>query len=204
MILSKRERYIAIATVLVVGVLGLDFFIVSPLFARSRDVGEQIDKASADIAKQQKDIKNAKAARNKWTEVSGNTIKRDASEVESQVYSAVQEWGREARMSLAFRNERTEKEKGFTKITYVLTGNGGMEQISRFLHQIQTAKIPVRIVDLSVGTRGKEGVDELVLTVKIASIFQQPENDNRPKPAAAQGTTRAAAAAVAQPRSDER
>ena len=184
MILSKRERYIAILTISVVAILALDWFIVSPLFARSREVGDLIDKASQEIVKEQKDIKNAKAARKKWTDVSGNTIKRDASEVESQVYSAVQEWGRDARISLAFRNERTEKEKGFTKITYVLTGNGSMEQISRFLFQVQTARIPVRIVDLQVGTRGREGVDDLALTVKIASIFQQPDADNRPKPAA--------------------
>ena len=185
MILSKRERYIAILTITVVGILGLDFFVVSPLLARSREVGELIDKSSQDIMKEQKDIKNAKAARKKWTDVSGNTIKRDASEVESQVYSAVQEWGREARISLAFRNERTEKDKGFTKITYILTGNGSMEQISRFLYHVQTARIPVRIVDLQMGIRGsKEGVDDLSLTVKIASIFQQPDNDNRPKPAA--------------------
>ena len=184
MILSKRERYIAILTISVVGILGVDFFIVSPLFARSREVGDLIDRANQDIIKQQKDLKNVKAARNKWTQVSGNTIKRDASEVESQVYSAVQEWGRDARISLAFRNERTEKEKGFTKITYVLTGNGSMEQISRFLYQVQTARIPVRIVDLQIGIRGREGVDDLALTVKVASIFQQPETDNRPKPAA--------------------
>ena len=196
MVLSKRERFIAIATFVVVGVLVLDFFIVRPLFARAAEVGEQIDVATQQVIDRQEDMRRAKAARRRWTDVAGDAVRRDASEVESQVYSAVQEWGRDARMSLSFRSEgRNEKEKGFTRITYVLTGNGTMEQISRFLHHVQTARIPVRIVDLQIGTRSKEGADELTMTVKIASIYQQAEGDKAPAKPAALPTAQPAASA---------
>ena len=179
MVLSKRERYIVILTTTVVGVLALDWLFVTPLLARRATVAEEITLAESDVTQQQLDIDTAIAARRKWKDVSGGTVKRDTPEVETQVYGAVQGWAKDSRMNLtSFRYERTEKEKGFNKVTFIATGTGGMEQISRFLYRIQTASIPVRIVDLNLTTK-KEGTDDLGLQVKIASVFEQHE---APKP----------------------
>jgi hypothetical protein len=184
-VLSKRERYIVIATVVVVGVLGLDQFFVSPLWAKKADLDGRIKVAQDDLTAKTSDIDLARRARRKWAQASGNTVKRDAPEVESQVNNNVRQWGADSRMNVtSFRQDRVEKEKGFTKITYLVTGAGNMEQIGRFLHHIQTAKIPARIVDLQINTK-KEGADDLTLTVKVASIFEQPEAE---KPAGGSNT----------------
>jgi Tfp pilus assembly protein PilO len=180
-VLSKRERYIVIVTVAVVAILGLDQFFVSPLLAKKSDLDGRIDSAEKEVAKQSTDVDLAKRARHKWAQAAGNTVKRDAPEVESQVNNSVRQWGQDSRMNVtSFRQDRIEKEKGFTKITYLVTGAGSMDQIGRFLHRIQTSKIPIRIVDLQITTK-KEGGDDLILTVKVASIFEQPEPE---KPAA--------------------
>jgi hypothetical protein len=178
-VLSKRERYIVILTLTVVGILALDYLFVTPLLDRRTRLGNELTVAEQDVLQQRRDMSNATRARRKWRDVSGGTVKRDTPEVETQVYGAVQEWAKDARMNLSsFRYERTEKEKGFNKVTFIATGTGGMEQIGRFLFRIQTANIPVRITDLQIGTK-KEGTDDLSLQVKIASVFEQPET---PKP----------------------
>ena len=190
MVLSKRERYIVILTLTVVGILALDWLFVSPLLARRTELGESIAVAEQDVTQQRRDMTNATRARRKWRDVSGGTVKRETPEVETQVYGAVQEWAKDSRMNLSsFRYERTEKEKGFNKVTFIATGTGGMEQIGRFLFRIQTANIPVRITALNITTK-KEGTDDLALQVKIASVFDQPET---PKPTG-QSTPRAAQA----------
>ena len=49
MTLSKRERYIVIITVAVVGILGLDRFFVSPLLARMDEAKTKIDSLSTQL-----------------------------------------------------------------------------------------------------------------------------------------------------------
>ena len=192
MTLSQRERYIVIFTVAVVGVLGLDKFFVSPLLARMEEVKIKIEKSESELADQERDMTNARRARRKWATASGGTVKRDAPEVESQINNTVRNWANETRMSFTgFRPFGTDKEKGFTRITYVVTGAGSMEQIGRFLHKIQTAKIPVRIIDLQLSPKTREGVDDLNLSLKLASIIETPDAD-KPKPAAGQPGSREA------------
>ena len=178
MTLSKRERYIVIITVAVVGILGLDRFFVSPLLARMDEAKTKIESSERELTQQERDITNARRARRKWATASGGTVKRDAPEVESLIAEAVRNWAGETRMSFTgFRPFGTDKEKGFTRITYVVTGAGSMEQIGRVLHKIQTAKIPVRIMDLQISPKTREGVDDLNVSLKVSSIIETPDAD---------------------------
>jgi hypothetical protein len=70
--------------------------------------------------------------------------------------------------------KQSDKEKAFLKLTARFTGSGGMEQVGRFLWQVQTSNIPVRITDMSISTR-KENTDDLELAVGISTIYLSPD-----------------------------
>jgi hypothetical protein len=176
--MTKRERYIAIATVSVVGLLGLDYAIVSPLFQRRADAADQAVARGKEWARADKLIHvESKRAGRRWAELSAGALKRDASASESQVLNNLSEWANRAGVAqFSYKPERTEREKEFMRFTVRATGAGRMEQIGNFLYRIQTAPFPVRITDLTVTSR-KEGTDELSIQLGISTIYMAPSTD---------------------------
>jgi hypothetical protein len=183
-VLSKRERYIAIITVSAVGLLALDRFILDPLLKDTRDLEVKIHSAQAqlDDASNLFDLK--RRAANRWREMTVGGLARDESAAESQILHNLNDWSREVGLSLSWKRDRTEKEGEFYKITYRAQGAGNMSQIGRFLFRVKAATVPVRISDLQVTSR-KEGTDDLAVTLGVSTIYLPPEQEKSSRTATA-------------------
>ena len=96
MILSKRERYIGIATTAVVALLALDRFVFTPLMERRTQVQNDITLAQLDLDRATLLFNNSRSVNKRWGEMLDGGLKTDASAAESQVLPAVNEWAREA------------------------------------------------------------------------------------------------------------
>jgi hypothetical protein len=183
-VLSKRERYVGIATGIVLGLVILLKLILFPLQDQRLELADKIATAKRDAKQIDDKIKQAESAKKTWSSMSGGHLRRDESEAESSMYNNIRDWASAAQLNLAsVKPERApEKEKDFYKLTFRVTANGSMGQIGRFLSRAQGATIPVRVTDLSVSSR-KEGSDDLTLSVAIATIYPAPEA-NKPGGAA--------------------
>jgi hypothetical protein len=175
MILSRRERYIVISTVIVVGFLGLDQLVLTPLFDRREVVQAQTTQRLQELARANALFTNRTRLNRKWNEMSGTTLKTDGSTAESQIIRAVGDWAVEAGLNLSsVKPERAEKEKQFMKITFRANATGNMAAISRFMWRLQTSKVPIRVTDLSITTR-RDGMDDLSLDLGISTLYVPPE-----------------------------
>ena len=123
-----------------------------------------------------------------WNGMGGGKLKRDPSEAQSQIQNNIEAWAAESRLPLqSVKPERTEKEKGYMRLTMRVSGTGNMEQIGRFLHRIQTATIPARITDMTLTAR-KENTDDMSLLIGIATLYQPVELE-KPASGGAKDTT---------------
>jgi type II secretory pathway component PulM len=185
MVLTKRERYVGIATVAVLSILVLDQFILQP-------AKDRIDKLDADIARAQQEHLNAqqlfnssRRANRDWKAIAGDAMTRDTGDPESRVLNSVREWAQEEGMRLpSMIPQPAQVERGFSKTVFRATGSGNLSQVGRFLYRVQTASMPLRITDLQITS--KDGTDELSVNFGIATISPIPEA-NRPAPGAAPG-----------------
>lgn len=176
MVLSKRERYIGLTTLVLVGAFGLHWMIVEPMLNRAGDLKVRISEARETRKQNDDQITTSENARRRWTELSGRDMPRDASDAD-QMINNLSDWAQDVGLSLSsVKPERTEKEKDFYKKTFRVAGSGRMAEIGRFLHKIQTASVPVRITDLTINAR-KEGNDDLSLSVGVATIYPTPETE---------------------------
>ncbi len=176
MTMSRRERYIAIAAAVVVGLLVLDQAALSPLLARLTEADAAIDHYQQDLARAEGLFDNRTHAQRAWRDMTGGTLLRDAPDAESQVLNRAREWAQSAGLALSsLKPERTEKERDFQKITIRATGTGTMAQIARFLYAAQTASIPLRVTDLQITAR-RDGQDDLALNVGLATIYTPQES----------------------------
>ena len=94
MVLTKRERYIGIITGVVLGVLVLDYFIVTPLLAQMAVLDAKITSARNDVKRSNDLLDLSSRAKQRWNEMSSGAV-RD-SEQADQIVNNVSDWAREA------------------------------------------------------------------------------------------------------------
>ncbi|HXE55360.1 MAG TPA: hypothetical protein VN541_20215 [Tepidisphaeraceae bacterium] len=179
MVLSNREKSIAIGLGVVVALVLLYQFVYSPLFswqddleAAATDVQAQKD-ADAKLSKKHADLKKV------WADIMAGGLKSDASDAESQLQQGLTDWARESGITLtAQRVEGRPPEKnGFIQIPYQASGTGNSAQVSKLLWQIENTRIPVRIKQMQISSK-KDGVDDLQIQLSLSTLCIAP-----PKPA---------------------
>jgi hypothetical protein len=181
-VISKRERYIVILTAVLVGSLLLYYLAVGPLLERKSLLDTKVADDTLRVRRNKKTMETRDQMTPGWQKMLAGPLKRDASVAESQMVGNVIEWGKTTGVNLSSLNPQrtTDKEKDFYKISLRAAGTGGIDQIGKFLFQIQNADIPVKVTDLQIGSR-KEGVDDLSFQMGISTIYLSPDAD-KPKP----------------------
>lgn len=170
MVVSRRERYIAIAAGAVLALFVLDQWIITPLMQRQADLDLRLSRAQQELERAENLFSNQRRISRKWTEMVRAGLDRDASDAESQLLHNVRDWAADAGFTLAsLRPERSEKVNDFRTATVRATGSGSMEQVGRFLYRLHVTGMPVRVTDMQLTTR-REGVDDLALQVGIATV----------------------------------
>jgi len=188
-VLSKRERFIALATLAAVGVLALDRVVLTPLMAANADLGAQIRSYEGRLTDAQSKFDGRRRRARRWAEMQNSGLRRrDASEAESQMFNSIREWAQDSGVTLqSVKPERAEpvklspadKEASFWRPSLRVNGSGRMEQIGRFLWHVQTAAMPARLAEVQINTR-KEGTDDLSLQMVISTIYLPPDGDKEP------------------------
>ena len=172
MILSRRERLIIAATLIVVAALVLDRYAVTP-FLDARDAAEaqkqglldEMDRGRATLASERE-------IGPKWQKMVAAGLRRDPTEAESQVLHAVGDWATEAGLRLSsLKPERVPEKQHLQEINFQATGTGSMNAIARFLWRVETAGMPIRVKELQLGSR-KEGTDDLTLQLRLSTLYQ--------------------------------
>ena len=179
MVLSKRERYIAIATISTLALVAIYSLVVSPMIDDRAGLADKISKAQLEKDRGDLALKLSANLNKQWNDRITGPLKKNASLAESQVLESIVAWGKESGMTGMSINkpDRIEKEKDFSKITFRATAKSNARQLASFMYHIQTSTIPVRITDLTV-TSPKE-VDDLTISMGISTIFLPPEQDNK-------------------------
>ena len=171
MVLSKRERYVLAATIVAVAALVLDRFIVTPFLKRRADTAteKEILLREMDIAVNQ--FARRKRMEREWKEMLQSALASDVSQAESQILHAVRNWAQESGLTLSsVKPERVPQEGDMQEITFQAAGTGPMRSVARFVWQLETASLPLKVTWLQLGSR-KEGADDLSLQVRISALY---------------------------------
>lgn len=177
--MNQRERTIAIATGVTVGLYALYSVVYAPLESSLKTANSRITAAEADLQEADNLNRRQIKERRDWKNIAGDSITTNRSIAEGQLINAVPGWARTADLSLtSIKPERSENEDGFGKITVRATASGDLEAVSRFLYAVQTADIPVRVADLTLASR-REGEGDLTVQIGLSTIYRLSEEEAR-------------------------
>jgi hypothetical protein len=177
MVLSKREKQLAIGAGATLGGLLIYFLAISPSI--DQWYATKMDKADAD--KQLNDANNLFALQTKmqrvWSDMQKGGLKADASQAESQALNAVLNMANTSGVSLmGLKPERSITQGKFQVIGFTMTGSGSMQQISQLVWLMESTTVPMQMIDLQVTPR-KEATDDLSVRLSFTTLCQIPAAD---------------------------
>ena len=184
MVFSKREKIIVAAAVAVLGVLVLDLYVLTPLMDEWGAVKVRRDRLVAKTAQAGSLLRRRRLLGRTWRRMLAEGMTPDPAAAESQVLRSLRNWSADTGLRLSsLRPERSTEDSKLPEITVHAAGTGSMASVSRFLWRIETAKSPVKIKMLQLGSR-RDGTDSLSLHLKVSTLYSPPGSPSPKKPAA--------------------
>ena len=168
--LSKRERTILIAALASVGLFVAVKFVVDPVQAKRNELESQRQQLQGDLNEADLLIGNHGRMQKKWNAMLSDGL-RNETEAESRILDALRQWSAAANMALSsIRPERISSDKGLQEMIFTVAGRGTLDSVARFLWQIETAALPVKIKDMQLGSSSESG-DSMSLQLHLSALY---------------------------------
>lgn len=174
MVLSKRERVILIATVLVVGLSFVDKVIYTPVQARLREMDAERSELLSQVNEARSLFDRQKILQPAWQKMLDEGFRNDT-EAESRVFRSLGEWSTETGLYVtSTKPDRLSGENGLKEMTFVLAGEGTLEAVARFLWLVETSPLPVKIKQVTLGSANEAGND-MSLQLRLSALYLDTE-----------------------------
>ena len=177
MILSKRERYIAIGSAAAIGLLVVNWLVLDPYAEQNERTHADLSSVNSKLNQAEVTFAAQKRLQGIWSEMQAGGLKADASQAESEALNAIIELTQYSGVTLTvLKPERTTTEGKFQVIAFSVTASGSMRQISQLIYNLETATIPVRVTELQLTPR-HEGTDDLSVRLSVSTLCMLPDSE---------------------------
>lgn len=169
MVLSKRERVLAIATLLVVGLLAVNTILIDPVMSRRQQTGDERVELEAQFQQAQSLFDRKKVLERKWKTPLAEGIRSDA-DLETRVAKDMNQWAQDTGLTLpSVKPERSINEKGYTEIAFVAAGRGTLEAVTSFMYRVETSELPLKVTSMQLGSN--ESGDNISLQLRVSALY---------------------------------
>ena len=170
MVLSKREKYCAVFAVILVAVLVLDRFALTPFLETRKQTRTQKLQLQDKLTRAESLLRRRKALDNKWQEMVRQGVSNNTSETESQVLHEVRNWSREYGLNLSsIKPDYVKGEESQNESAFLVSGTGNMSSLGQFLYQVEITPLPLRLKDIQISSR-QEAADDMSLQVRLSAM----------------------------------
>ena len=173
--MSKREKMLLFATGAVFVILILDLYVLAPLFQHQGLLDTQSGQYQTEIDRGKKLLAERKQLEPKWESMVKGGLKDDPKEAEGQLLQALLAWSRDAGLTLSSQKpERPESKERLKEIQVQVVGKGAWESVPKLLFKIQSAALPLKIMELQLVSRNDASHD-VSLQLKISTLYSPSE-----------------------------
>ncbi len=171
MILSKREKLIAIVTAVGLAIPMMDRLALRPFQAYRESLKQQAADLEVQVNSAELTLRRRAALQNTWRDILDTGIVSTEGEAERMLLNALQRWSQDSKFALATRRpDQVIREGDLRETVIIATGTGNMRSLARFVFLIETSDLPVRVRDLQLTAR-RDGVDDLSMQMRVSGIF---------------------------------
>jgi Tfp pilus assembly protein PilO len=167
---DRRKRLLIIVTVLCAGAWLGDTFVFTPVTNAWNERSARIAELEQNIAKSAALLDRQPALKGRWQEMKKRSLPARTTDAENLVFQEVNQWSSNSGLgitSLKPRWARIEKDKQTFEIQ--LEGNGDIEKVSRFVYDVETSPLPLRVEDLAITSQDETGT-HLNLSLRFTGL----------------------------------
>jgi len=177
MVLSQREKHIAIITGAVLALFLLYTFVFNPVMdGRDRILLEK-ERLETQLDNAQRIFDRRDQLSEQWLGMKAGGLGSDPSAIESRVLNAVRQWSEQCGLPIStVKPDRDRGDGELREIFFNLALTGDMEAVGRFLWEVENCELPLRIKEFQLGSRGGDASD-LSLQIKLSALYLGSDPD---------------------------
>ena len=178
MVLSQRERFIAIALGGVLLLVVLWEVVFSPLDDWSKQINTDKELAIKQQSDDQRLFADQKRLTKVWDEMQKGGLMDNPSDAQTQLHQAVTDWAVQSGVNVSNQTTETpvavgDSKSGFVQAGIKVVGFGTTSGIAKLVYQIEVAKIPARVHQVTISSK-KEGADDLQVDMNLTTLCVVP------------------------------
>jgi len=178
MVLSRREKYIAIITIVIIMILVADRYVATPFMDKMDQTAIEKQRLIVEMERAETLFERRSLMDRRWNDMVAGGLEGDAAKAESQVLHAIGNWSKENGLMLSsVKPDHKTGEDELYEIVFQVAGTGTMNSVSRFLFQIEKSTLPIRLTDVQLGSREEDGND-LSLQLRLSALYLSGKVDN--------------------------
>ncbi|MGE4286145.1 MAG: hypothetical protein AB7F23_05990 [Phycisphaerae bacterium] len=175
--MSGKEKKLLIIALAAIALLIADRYIFSPAFAKRGEIKVQKEQARMQLEKAQNLLHSSKSVSERWQAYLDAGLAPEPQKLESTLLRFVDESSRSCDLMLSFvQPGDSDIEQGFGTLEYTISGAGSMRSVTRFIYEIETAELPVKVDSFQIGASDESG-SNITVQINISALFLAPEKE---------------------------
>ncbi len=173
--LKNRQQLLTIVAMGVVVLFAADKLVLTPLLdawksrnARVAELRQEIEQGKSLLAREQ-------TIRARWEQLRRATLPSSLPAAEQAFYQAIDRWAQDSRVVVTAQTpQRKRDSEEYVALQCRVDVNGNMGAVSRFLYNIESDPMAIRLESLELGMRDKNG-QQLALAVQMSALVLNPQ-----------------------------
>ena len=171
MALTNREQKIMIIAVSAVLILVCDRYLLTPILNRRSEISMQKEQLQAQLDESLALLERAKVLKPRWNDMLDSGLSYSVEDTEGKVFRYLENASGSTNFSItSIQPEHLPKQEKFGMIEFMVSGAGSMESVTRFLWEVETANVPLKIETLQLGANN-ENANVMSLQVNLSSVY---------------------------------
>jgi Tfp pilus assembly protein PilN len=167
---EQRLAWLKIAAAGSVGVLLLLQFVLTPVTQRWKAQNERIALLREQVERGQLLLDRETAIRDRWDSMLRNNLPADPSAAENELIKAIARWVGESRVALTSLTPLWRPhDQGYQTLECRATATGSQSALSRFLYEMETDPMAVRLETAEITARDDKG-RQLTLNARFTAL----------------------------------
>jgi hypothetical protein len=172
--IKNRQKLLIFVTIGVVGLFAADELVRAPLMSAWNARAARVSKLRNQVARGKMLVQRERAIRNHWEDWQRKALTNNMSAAEQQVFRAIDSWAQDTGVIINAITPQW-KHDSDDYITYDcrVDATGDINRLSRFLYRAEREPLALRIQDVELSARDKDG-QQLALALQLNGLLLNP------------------------------
>ncbi len=150
-------------------------YVFTPILVKRTEARQTRQQLEAEVEQSLMILERKKLQQQRWAQMQDNGLDTDIQKAEAMVYRYIEDSSGRSGLELgSIQPDRLSGDGNLGEIEFVLSGTGSMASVTRFLWEMETAQIPLKIKSYQLGSKN-EKADTMTVQIELSTVYTQKQ-----------------------------